>query len=95
MKAFQDLTSTRELDGAELKAVKGGMGRRPSVSFLDSIDYDFSEIVNIQNATTLQSNTLAQSADVFSNVGGKGNLVRIDGGSNYASQLNASINHNG
>ena len=95
MKAFKDLTTTRELDGAELKEVRGGMGRRPSVSFLDSIDYDFSEIVNIQNATTLQSNTLGQSADVFSNVGGKGNLVLIDGGSNYASQLNSSINRNG
>jgi hypothetical protein len=95
MLTMKDLTSTKELDATEMKAVAGGMGREAAFSFLETIGYDYSEITNIQGSRTGQSNALSQSADVFSTVSGKGNLVIIKGGSNYAEQLNSALNANG
>ena len=96
MLTIKDLTSSKDIDRAEMEKISGGRSER-AASFLEQImtDYSYREDVNIQSALTGQSNQLAQFADVYSQVGGKGNLVMIKGGTNFAEQINGSHNING
>lgn len=96
MLSINDLKTNKTLDHDAMGKVSGGRSER-AASFLEQIltDYDYSETVNVQEAFTGQSNALSQSADVYSQVSGKGNLVLIRGGSNFADQFNSSHNSNG
>ena len=96
MLSINDLKTNKTLDHDEMGKVSGGRSER-AASFLEQImtDYSYREDVNIQSALTGQSNQLAQSVDVYSQVGGKGNLVMIKGGTNFAEQINGSHNING
>lgn len=90
-----DLATHKTLDSKDLRGIKGGSRPGPAFSFLEEIDYDYKEVVNMQQVATLQENKMIQSADVVSVVGGKGNFVGIKGGTNSAWQGNESFNLNG
>jgi hypothetical protein len=82
------------LQRAELRALRGGSGLPALLHSLFG-EFGFAETWSAQQTATVQSNSLLQRASVVSTVGGSGNHVVIDGGSQLGIQSNIYHGSNG
>ena len=82
------------LQRAELRALRGGSGLPELLHSLFG-ESGFAQTWSAQQASTVQSNSLLQRSSVVSIVGGSGNHVVIDGGSQLGIQRNTYHGSNG